>query len=447
MDGWGHSSISEDDPRVTEVAASCSSTNCRKLWNVIRGDMSLVRRAVNPPWMITNATTSNIFAGSMLKAPGVTGLWQVTARQDPSFETNLSLDIAYIETGACGWTARFCSKRFPLLSAGPAVEFRCWAGFFGRLTHGQNSIRATLIALFSSGKCYGRIGSHGVSCAKRGLVTGFDWTTRNHTQGCFLVDQGCVSAGNFITTILLARALTPSEYGIYALLFALMLFAVTMHSAAIVYGLSLYGAAGERIQALVAASASFTWWGWEPFLGTRSDCRGLLSGGPPASPWIFLALLLWQVQETTRRGLMSTLRHGDAVWGDALSGIWARRPCSVTPLLGTGSRSLSHSNRWRALLSWPRLFKLFSSEFAWATSGGLEPGAEVLACGTMGATRRTRSKSSSVKRYSGSWAFRQIADAAFSMIVNPGAGYGPLGDVRGGQRSFCRQLPPGEASR
>jgi lipopolysaccharide/colanic/teichoic acid biosynthesis glycosyltransferase len=29
--------------------------------------------------------------------PGVTGLWQITARQDPSFETNMRLDLDYIE--------------------------------------------------------------------------------------------------------------------------------------------------------------------------------------------------------------------------------------------------------------------------------------------------------------------------------------------------------------
>ena len=34
--------------------------------------------------------------------PGVTGLWQVTARRDPSFDTNMVLDLEYIEN----WTLR-----------------------------------------------------------------------------------------------------------------------------------------------------------------------------------------------------------------------------------------------------------------------------------------------------------------------------------------------------
>jgi lipopolysaccharide/colanic/teichoic acid biosynthesis glycosyltransferase len=29
--------------------------------------------------------------------PGITGLWQVQARQDPSFASYISLDVAYIE--------------------------------------------------------------------------------------------------------------------------------------------------------------------------------------------------------------------------------------------------------------------------------------------------------------------------------------------------------------
>ncbi len=157
-------------------------------------------------------------------------------------------------------------------------------------------------------------------CAKRGLVTGLIGRWKSDPGFWSLVDQGCVSAGNFITTILLARALTPSEYGIYALLFALMLFAVTMHSAAIVYGLSLYGAAGTGtdLGPLVGGSLVLTV-GLGTVLGALAATAAAFFQAAPLAPWIFLALLLWQVQETTRRGLMSTLRHGDAVWGDALS--------------------------------------------------------------------------------------------------------------------------------
>ena len=34
--------------------------------------------------------------------PGITGLWQVTARSNPSFDLNMHLDLTYIEN----WTLR-----------------------------------------------------------------------------------------------------------------------------------------------------------------------------------------------------------------------------------------------------------------------------------------------------------------------------------------------------
>ena len=44
--------------------------------------------------------------------PGITGLWQVQARQDPSFDSYISLDTAYIENwSVCGWTRRSWSAR------------------------------------------------------------------------------------------------------------------------------------------------------------------------------------------------------------------------------------------------------------------------------------------------------------------------------------------------
>lgn len=36
--------------------------------------------------------------------PGLTGLWQVRARQDPSFDRYVALDLTYVEIGPCGWT-------------------------------------------------------------------------------------------------------------------------------------------------------------------------------------------------------------------------------------------------------------------------------------------------------------------------------------------------------
>ncbi|HET8926151.1 MAG TPA: polysaccharide biosynthesis C-terminal domain-containing protein [Candidatus Acidoferrum sp.] len=135
-----------------------------------------------------------------------------------------------------------------------------------------------------------------------------------------MLDQGAVSAGNFLTAILLARALVPAEYGIYALLFALMLFVVSLHAALIVYGLSLDGAAGTdaMLRPLTGGSLVLTA-GLGTVLGAAIGAVAMLFHRISLVPWILLAVLFWQLQETTRRALISRLRHRDAVWGDALS--------------------------------------------------------------------------------------------------------------------------------
>lgn len=38
--------------------------------------------------------------------PGMTGLWQVTARRNPSFQTGMDLDIAYIHRWSLGMDMR-----------------------------------------------------------------------------------------------------------------------------------------------------------------------------------------------------------------------------------------------------------------------------------------------------------------------------------------------------
>ena len=135
-----------------------------------------------------------------------------------------------------------------------------------------------------------------------------------------VVDQGAVSAGNFLTTILLARSLVPAEYGIYALLFALMLTMYGFHSALVSYGLSLQGAAKSEgdLRPLAGGSLVLTG-GLGLALGAATGAVAVIFHRASAAPWILLALLFWLLQETTRRALMARLRHQDAVWGDAMS--------------------------------------------------------------------------------------------------------------------------------
>lgn len=87
-----------NDPRVTKLGRllrKYSLDELPQLFNVLRGDMSIV--GPRPPI----ASEVREYKLSHLRrldvTPGITGLWQVVGRQDPSFESYISLDVAYIE--------------------------------------------------------------------------------------------------------------------------------------------------------------------------------------------------------------------------------------------------------------------------------------------------------------------------------------------------------------
>jgi exopolysaccharide biosynthesis polyprenyl glycosylphosphotransferase len=86
------------DPRITRlgrVLRRYSLDELPQLWNVVRGDMSLVGPRPHPVDDFARYELEHLRRLDV--TPGITGLWQVTARQDPSFETNLALDLEYIE--------------------------------------------------------------------------------------------------------------------------------------------------------------------------------------------------------------------------------------------------------------------------------------------------------------------------------------------------------------
>lgn len=90
-----------DDPRVTKagrVLRKYSLDEIPQFYNVLRGDMSLV--GPRPPIAseVEQYDLSHLRRLDVL--PGITGLWQVEARQDPSFDSYISLDTAYVEN----WT-------------------------------------------------------------------------------------------------------------------------------------------------------------------------------------------------------------------------------------------------------------------------------------------------------------------------------------------------------
>ncbi len=85
------------DPRITRLGRRLrkySLDELPQLWNVLRGDMSLV--GPRPP-IGDEVQQYRIDQFCRLEVPpGITGLWQVEARSNPSFESYIELDRKYV---------------------------------------------------------------------------------------------------------------------------------------------------------------------------------------------------------------------------------------------------------------------------------------------------------------------------------------------------------------
>ena len=88
----------KDDPRITRMGRFLrrySLDELPQLWNVLKGDMSLVGPRPHPLDDFSNYAIEHL--PRLDVTPGMTGLWQVSAREDPSFQAGLSLDLEYIQ--------------------------------------------------------------------------------------------------------------------------------------------------------------------------------------------------------------------------------------------------------------------------------------------------------------------------------------------------------------
>jgi lipopolysaccharide/colanic/teichoic acid biosynthesis glycosyltransferase len=86
-----------NDPRITPVGRFLRRTSIDEIpqmWNVLRGDMSLVGPRTAFPYEI--AAYQRWHKQRLSSKPGITGLWQVEGRSSTSFDSMVKLDIAYI---------------------------------------------------------------------------------------------------------------------------------------------------------------------------------------------------------------------------------------------------------------------------------------------------------------------------------------------------------------
>jgi lipopolysaccharide/colanic/teichoic acid biosynthesis glycosyltransferase len=100
------------DPRVTRVGHVLRTTSLDELpqiFNVLRGEMSLVGPR---PTSFTPATYRRWHTARLEVKPGLTGLWQISGRNDLEFDDRLRLDIFYIRHRSLGLDLKILARTF-----------------------------------------------------------------------------------------------------------------------------------------------------------------------------------------------------------------------------------------------------------------------------------------------------------------------------------------------
>jgi exopolysaccharide biosynthesis polyprenyl glycosylphosphotransferase len=108
-----------NDPRITRMGRflrKYSLDELPQLFNVLRGDMSLV--GPRPPIASEVKRYELNHLRRLDVLPGITGLWQVQARQDPSFDSYISLDTAYIENWSLWLDAKILVRTVGVVISG-----------------------------------------------------------------------------------------------------------------------------------------------------------------------------------------------------------------------------------------------------------------------------------------------------------------------------------------
>jgi lipopolysaccharide/colanic/teichoic acid biosynthesis glycosyltransferase len=109
----------KNDPRITKVGHFIRNTSIDELpqlWNVLKGDMSIVGNRPLPLYEAEKLTTDK-YALRFMAPAGLTGLWQVEKRGkgEMSEEERLMLDNTYAENHSFWYDMKLIFKTIPAL--------------------------------------------------------------------------------------------------------------------------------------------------------------------------------------------------------------------------------------------------------------------------------------------------------------------------------------------
>jgi exopolysaccharide biosynthesis polyprenyl glycosylphosphotransferase len=107
-----------EDPRVSRTGRWLRKTSVDELpqlWNVLRGEMSIVGPRPPLPREVDDYDVWHRRRLSM--KPGITGLWQVAARRDPDFDRWVRMDLEYIDNWSLWLDLKIVARTIPAILA------------------------------------------------------------------------------------------------------------------------------------------------------------------------------------------------------------------------------------------------------------------------------------------------------------------------------------------
>lgn len=108
---WARDHKLTDDPRVNRLGHILRKTSLDELpqiWNVLKGEMSFV----GPRPIVTKelAKYGSGVSAYLAQKPGITGLWQVSGRNDISYDERVALDVSYLSRCSFGLDLKIIAK-------------------------------------------------------------------------------------------------------------------------------------------------------------------------------------------------------------------------------------------------------------------------------------------------------------------------------------------------
>jgi exopolysaccharide biosynthesis polyprenyl glycosylphosphotransferase len=113
----------KDDPRITplgRILRRFSFDELPQLWNVLKGDMSLV--GPRPPIPEEVASYHRWHRRRLSMKPGLTCLWQISGRNNVDFERWMKLDLQYIDNWSPSLDFKILLRTIPVVLSGKGAS-------------------------------------------------------------------------------------------------------------------------------------------------------------------------------------------------------------------------------------------------------------------------------------------------------------------------------------